>query len=112
MPPERALLPIRRKSKSIRAQFRVVSQQGSQPVTPLGIRRHHFKQHLNHACLGVKTAWVGQLCCILLGDNRLDGVAAVPQTLMMGGQVPQIGNGVEPRGQHATIKPEGLGNGF
>nr|WP_294261882.1 hypothetical protein [Propionivibrio sp.] len=85
-------------------------QQLSQSSTPMGIGRHHFQQHFDHDSLRVKTARVRQLGGILLGDNRLDRVGAIPEALVMRGQIAQVGNGMKPRRQHAAIEPERFAN--
>ncbi len=108
--PDRALLPIGRESQSVGADLRMLGQQPRQPGAPMGVGRHDLQQHFDHHGLCVEAPRVGQVSGVLLGDNRLDRVGAIPEALMMRGEIAQIGDRVQPRSEDRAVEAEGLGN--
>jgi hypothetical protein len=53
--PDCSLLPFLGEAQPIKAHFRVLRKQISQPLTPSATRRDDAKQALDHNGLGIKT---------------------------------------------------------
>lgn len=71
-------------------------QQFGQATLPFGAVGNDVHEHIEHGCLGIECIVAPQLFLIRLHDGRLDTELPVPESGMMGAEVTQIGEGVEP----------------
>lgn len=90
----------------------MLCQQVSQPLAPTVAGRNDAKQGLDHDGLGIKAHRVLQVGCQVPGGNRLDGVDAISQPLVVCGQVAHIRQCMQSRAEHGTVEAEGLGDRF
>lgn len=79
---------------------------------PLRLRGNLLHQFVNHNCEGVETIIRLEERQVLLGDDRLYDHLAVPDAGVMGAEIAQIGQGVEPVAEDLLVDAEVSGDGF
>lgn len=109
-PPDCSLLPPFGKAQSVRAHAWMLRHQIGQTLCPAALWCNNTKQCLNYDGLRIKTRRILKVGGQVPGGDRFDGVDAVPESLVMRGQVAHIGQCMQPRTEDGAVQAEGLGD--